>query len=297
MGKNSNALKAIYAPFTLREIALWAKTCLRGPTGDLEFSKIQKKIIESAFPGFSFDFLTTSTIICDDEMMPIATNVLCLDIATALADGYGDVAHLDDMSPASYLNTGRTIYSGNVRSYEEWQEHPFYTMHCKQFDIARSMTLSFQNPERRRTYLAFEYLGSSDNHSWGAITHQQLELATFPFALAWFYRKDFMDDAALDRRFCALEGMTDAQLIHVRKFINGVDLSLKHQAEELGISSNWLKESLYSVRNNLAGKFNWDLRSSKSSQSSLRPLERELRMFEMLGDPQDQIILPPLLTI
>jgi len=154
------------------------------------------------------------------------------------------------------------------------------------------MTLSFQNPERLQTFLAFEYLGAKCNTTWGLITHSQLELASFPFALAWFYRKGFMDDAALDRRFQALEGLTEAQLTHIRKYVNSTDLSFQHQASELGISANWLKENLYNVRDTLAHKFDWDVRSSKKAQVSLRSLEREYRFFEMLGDPTDPLQLP-----
>jgi len=291
MSNFPNALKSIYSAPLLREINLWAKACLRGKFGDLEFSKIQKSVLEAHFPGFYFNYLTTSTVICDTQMMPVSTDVLCLDVHVALANGYLDVAKYDDMSPVSYFNAGRIISSDRIRPFQEWLNHPFYTKHCKKFDIARSMTLSFQNPERFMTFLAFEYLGTSDNKTWEIISHAQLELATFPFALAWFYRKGLMDEAALDQRFRSMEGLTEAQLTHIRKYVNSPELGFQCQAKDLNISSNWLKESLYNIRDTLAEKNKWDARPAGASQSSLRPLEREYRFFEMLGNPTKTIDL------
>lgn len=292
MSNQANSLKNMYSAETLKEIALWAKVCQKGRFGDQEFSKIQKAIIESRFSDFSFDYLTTSTIVCDDKMLPAATDVLCLDVDEALAEGYIDVAHLDDVSPVSYVNLGRVILSDIVRPFKEWVNHPLYIHHCSKFDIARTLTISFQHPDWMRTYLAFEYIATSSNNSWQNISHAQLELATFPFALAWFYRKGFMDDAALSYRFMALEGLTEAQLTHIRKYVNSPESNFKTQASDLGISAYWLKENLYNVRDKLASKMKWERRPAKKTQNSLKSLASEYRYFEMLGDPTESIWFP-----
>ena len=247
-------------------------------------------ILQGHFCGFVFDFLTTSTIACDRSFVPVNTDVICLDIDEALVDGYANVMEHDEVSPLSYLNTGRIISSEQIRPYDEWINHPFYELHCKYFQIAKALTVSFRNPERFLTFLAFEYLASTDNKTWDGFTHERLELASLPFALGWFYRKGLMDDAALDRRLFALQDLTETQLTHIRKYVNSPSQSFQQQSADLEISEAWLKQSLYDARRELSGRLRWGIpTSTKAIPTSLRQLDREFRFMEMLGDPTSTI--------
>ena len=284
MGKYTKALRNIYSSATLDDIATWAQSSEFSIFGDIEFTGIQKKIIEGNFEDFSFNFLTTSLIACDQSYLPIETDVICLNIDDELAKGYEKVAEFDEVSPLAYLNSGKLINSEKLRSLEEWHEHPIYKLHCKKFDIDRGLTISFRNMERLRTFLAFEYLGSSHSQSWINIEQHYLELASFPFALAWLYRKGIIDDAALQRRFFALADLTERQLTHIRKYVNSPSQSFQEQALDLKISEPWLKENLYETRNQLTSRLNWT-HAKRRTSSTLRQLEHEFQFMKMLGDP------------
>ena len=284
MQSYAKGIRDIYSASMLAEIAKWAKALEWSESGDREYSDLQRKIIQSHFPGFFFDFLTTSIIICDENYMPVDANVVCLNISNALVDGYSTVAEFDEISPLSYMNTGRAVSSENLRSMDEWKTQPIFELHCRFFDIAKMLTISFRSREHARKYLAFEYIASSDQISWKHFDHNQLELATFPFALAWYYRKGMMDDAMLEQRFLALSGLTETQLSHIRKHVNSPGLSLLEQSEALEISEAWLKENLYETRDLLAPRLKWEI-PKKKTQSSLRYLQREFHFMDMLGDP------------
>lgn len=291
MGNSSTAIRSIYRTETLDDILKWASKLNTDQSGDLQFASVQKEIIQSRFTNFEFDYLTTSTIVCDRDFLPKSTNVLCLNVDDRLATQYDKVAMYDDVSPVSYLNCGRAIKSDDIRSFDEWMDHPFYKLHCKYFDIAKSITVSFRNLEHINTFLAFEYIASANLASWNAFDHRSLEDASFPFALAWYYRKGFMDDASLERRFSLLQNLSAKQLLHIRKYINSPLRSFEQQANEIGVSENWLKESLYNIRDILGDKLDWQRnKCSQPHQKSLRILDRELRFFEMLGDPSAPLI-------
>ncbi len=290
MKNYSKGIRAIYAASSLAEIARWAKHRECSAVGDLEFSDIQRRIIQSHFTEFGFDFLTTSLVVCNHELLPVETDIVCLNIADALANGYAAVAEFDDVSPLAYMNTGRAISTENLRTRDEWMNHPIYERHCRYFSIDKMMTISFQCREHENTSLAFEYISSPDQSTWNTFDHRQLELASFPFALAWFYRKGLMDEAKLTQRFNALSGLTETKLMHIRKYVNSPALSFVEQAEELGISEAWLKENLYETRNQLAPRLEWDTNSRKTP-TSLRLLEREFQFMDMLGDPNRFISL------
>lgn len=293
MENNKQAIRSLYSKNSLDEIALWAKKFPKTKSGDLEFSAYQRMVLEGYFEGIVFDFLTTSTVSCDAAFAPDSVDVLCLDVDDALANGYEYVADHDEMSPLSYLNFGKAIYSEELRPYEEWKDHPFFKLHCQYFEIAKAVTISFRHPEKYLTFLAFEYLASTDNQSWGNLDHSRLELASFPFALAWLYRRDLMDDARLERRFLTLQNLTEKQLTYVRKYVNSPLQSLTQQSDDLSISAPWLKESLYTVRNSLADRLGLhEPNGGRAPRSSLRLVEHEYEFFKILGDPTSQLIQP-----
>ena len=279
-----NGIRSIYSSSSLAEIAKWAKHREWSKTGDREFSDFQRQVIQAQLPAFTFDFLATSVIVCDSKFMPVETDVVCLNIDDALADGYAGVAHFDEVSPLCYLNTGRAVSTEKMRSTDEWHNHPVYMHHCKYFDIEKMITISFRSREFQTKHLAFEYLASSDHISWSKFDHKQLELASFPFALAWYFRKGLMDEATLTRRFLALSDLTESKLTHIRMYVNNPELTLPEQATELKITSAWLKENLYNVRDQLALRMKWDV-TKRKVPSSLRLLENEFQFMDMLGDP------------
>ena len=282
--KYTRSIRSIYSSKSLAEIAKRAKHRARSTIGDREFSDFQRQIIQAHLPLFHFDFLATSLIVCDSAFMPVETDVVCLNIDDALAEGYANVAHFDEVSPLCYINSGRAVSTENMRTIDEWHNHPVYEHHCKFFDIEKMITISFRSREFLTKHLAFEYLASSDHTTWNIFDHHLLELASFPFALAWYFRKGLMDEATLTRRFLALSDLTEAKLTHLRMYVNSPDLTFLEQATELKISEAWLKENLYEIRNRLAPRMKWDV-TKRKVPSSLRLLEREFQFMDMLGDP------------
>lgn len=280
-----HAIKKIYSPDSLDDIIKSANNFERSEAGNVEFSAFQRNILQTVFTGFSYNFCVTSIVETDANGTPIDISCALLDLPDDILDNYMKVVHLDPLTPLTYLNPGRAINYSKVMTKEAVYNHPFYKQHLSKYDIFVGISICVLFPSHHNTYLTIDYLATEENTSWDHFDHSRMELASFPFILAWFYRRKLMDLVELKRRFMILEGLTEHQLQNLRKFVNSPDQHFKEQADDLGIKTGTLKDDLYNTRDIILPRLGLDeLSKAKKSGSPLRKIESECSFLKLLGD-------------
>jgi len=286
----SHQIRDLYRKSSLDHIYRQSLKLSHSSIGDVEYSEFQRDELEGLF-GIRFDFLASSVINLDQDGMPTDLECTRINLPESIEDSYLRVAAHDDMAGTLYAYPGRIIRHTQLRSHEAWLEHTFYLDHCRIFDIERAMMVGFLYPGRDRKYIAFEYLGARDNLTWKHLDDHILELGTFPFALAWLYRKGAIDDVRLRRYLTALEDLTTSEIANLRIYINKPYDNLAQQAHQLGRRPDGWKKSLYRLRDKVADRFEWAREIDPvNARKQLRPLDVDYAFLRMLGDPTRPII-------
>jgi hypothetical protein len=274
-------------------------TCLRLATrlpfteaGDLDFARYQIETLEGIFAGVKFDFFSVATTHVDKNHQPLGFDCVLLNIDSSIVQNYSAVAAFDELSPIVSLNPGRAIQNSDIYDRDRWQKSPLYTDHCRIYDIHKILRVAFRFPAMDRKVISFDYLGSIENGTWQALDLPQFELATFPFALAWMYRKGTIDDARLAYCFGKLSDLSPTHLTHLRKYVNSPWQDLATQARELGYSPGGYKQTLYSLRDLIVDRLSLPNESFFEAKSrSLRILDHDFDFLKMLGDPSQALVL------
>lgn len=289
MKRVSRSVTVLFTQAALEETLRLAQKSVNSDFGDLSFGSYQKEVLEAAFDGVEFDFLAVSTI---DLASPDSPHSVLLGLDRHILKSYEQIAPYDVISPRVYSNPGRVVSHTDVLSIDAWLDHPFYRSHCRAFDIHNALMLSYPVPGRRNTVLAMEYLGAPNNRSWKCFDTRRLELATLPFALAWQFRRGLIDGAELAHRFMALSNLSETKLSHIRKYVNATWQGLSEQACSIGLKPAAFKDSLYTVRDTVADRFEWENVAlvRDGARVPLRALEAEYGFMRMLGDPTTPLV-------
>ena len=133
-------------------------------------------------------------------------------------------------------------------------------------------------------------MGDEDNVDWVIFDHLKIELASFPFALAWFYRFGVFDSLRLKKMFLLLSGLTESRLLNLRKYINSPLQSYEQQATDLGIKASTLKEDLATVRDKTILKL--DLKTDPTRNTPTRLLDQHYGFLSLLGDHTLELVDP-----
>ena len=226
------------------------------------------------------DFFTASTIRYTQEELLIDISAVCHNISRRLIDKYKDVSHLDIMAMVSYANPGRSIHIMPDLNPQNWELTEEMAEHCARFSIGRASLNVFKHPTKHDVYLSLDYLAEEANPTWLTMQLPRLEWASFPFSLAWFYRKGVFDEAQLRHHFAALSDLTETQLQNLRKFVNCYK-PYTAQADDLGIKPSSLKESLYDLRDRIVAERAPDL---ICGHTKMRFMSDQYAILRMLGD-------------
>jgi len=282
---HSKAIKSLYSAEQLDEIAARAKSYPFDIVGHKAFAKYQRQLIERLYYPFFFDFFAMSSITvgANKELQSIQSALL--DLPDEILIHYPAYADEDDLSLTAYANPGRAIAYTQIRSHNSWTQGRYFREHLAKYGIYRASSIVFKNPGHVNSYISFDYLGGVDNTNWHNFDFTQLELVSFPFAIACLFRTEKIDEAELNYRFGALKNLSRIQLENLRKYINAPHQSLKQQASELGIEEVTLKESLYKIRNQVAQTDTTSVLSFQiQAKGSLRPLDAYFGFLTMLSD-------------
>ena len=283
-----HAIKRLLASDSLDEILDMAKKNPVTPEGNLEFSAFQNRVLEDNFPGFTYEFCTTSETKLSEkgELLDIKTVLWNLPDECLLS--YMQNAHLDELSALVYANPGRALNYTHICRAERVVEHPFFLNHCLKFGIHQGISVGFLNPGHESTFLSFDYLGDEHNVDWVQFDHVKIELASFPFALAWLYRSGVFDELRLRKMFLLLSGLTESRLLNLRKYINAPMESFDQQAKNLGITASTLKEDLAMIRDQTILKL--ELITNPNRNTPTRLLDQHYGFLSLLGDHTAELV-------
>ena len=286
-----HAIKKLLTPESLDEILNMAKKTPVSKDGDIAFADFQNHVLEDVFPGFTYEFFTISQTKLSEkgDILDIAT--VLWNLPDACLVSYLENTHLDTLSPLVYANPGRALNYTHIWRAERLLGYPFFVNHCLKFGIHQAMSVGFLNPGHESTYLSFDYLGDESNHNWVQFDHNKIELASFPFALAWFYRSGVFDELRLKKMFLLLSGLTESRLLNLRKYINSPLQGFDQQAADLGITASTLKEDLATIRDKTIIKLN--LKTDPNRNTPTRLLDQHFGFLSLLGDHTAELIGVP----
>lgn len=286
-----HAIKKLLTSDSLDEIILMAKKIPVSPEGDLEFSSFQNRVFEDIFPDFTYEFCTTSQTKLSEKGDILDITTVSWNLPDECLISYMQNAHLDTLSPVVYANPGRALNYTHVCRTERLEDYPFFINHCLKFGIHQAMSVGFLNPGHESTFLSFDYMGDENNVDWVPFNHVKIELASFPFALAWLYRSGVFDDLRLKKMFLLLSGLTESRLLNLRKYINSPLQSFDQQAADLGITASTLKEDLAMIRDQTILKL--ELRTDPTRNTPTRLLDQHYGFLNLLGDHTAELVSMP----
>lgn len=283
-----NSIKRLLAPESLDEILRVAKTTPLTREGNVAFSEFQNRVFEDIFPDFTYEFCTTSQIKLSEKGDILDINSVAWNLPEESLLSYMQNAHLDDLSPMVYANPGRALNYTHVRRAERIEDHPLFVNHCLKYGIHHVISVGFLNPGHESTFLSFDYMGDIDNRNWVSFDHIKIELASFPFALAWLYRSAIFDELRLKKMFSLLSGLTESRLLNLRKYITSPLQGFDQQAKDLGITASTLKEDLATIRDRTIIRLG--LKTDPNRNTPTRLLDQHYGFLSLLGDHTAELV-------
>jgi len=283
-----NSIKRLLALDCLDEILLMAKKIPVSPEGSLEFSTFQNRVFEEIFPDFTYEFCTTSQIKLSEKGDILDITSVNWNLPDECLMTYMQNAHYDELSPLVYANPGRALNYTHICRAERVEDHPFFKNYCLKYGIHHGISVGFLNPGHESTFLSFDYLGDESNVDWIPFNHIKIELASFPFALAWLFRSGNFDELRLKKMFLLLSGLSESRLLNLRKYINSPLQSFNQQAADLGITASTLKEDLAIIRDQTILKL--ELKTDPSRNTPTRLLDQHYSFLSLLGDHTTELV-------
>jgi len=283
-----HSIRRLLTKKTLKSILDAANDAPLSAEGDLEFSRFQQFVIHKIFPGFTYQFCTTSKVELSDSGDISGLKTTNLNLPGDIVANYLMYADLDELSPLVYANPGRALNYTHVCRMERVKEHPFFINHCLKYGIHHAISVGYMHPGHENTFIAFDYMGDEHNKNWVPFSHVKVELASFPFALAWLYREGKFDQSMLEKFFLLLEGLTENKFLNLRKYINAPLQNYDQQADCLGIKASTLKEDIAITRNLTMEKLG--LRINEKGNTPNRVLDQHFGFLQMLGDHTNELV-------
>jgi len=131
-------------------------------------------------------------------------------------------------------------------------------------------------------------MGDERNLNWVPFNHIKIELASFPFALAWLYRFGIFDETRLKKMFFLLSGLTESRLLNLRKYINSPLQNFDQQATDLGIKASTLKDDLAMIRDRTILKL--EIKTDPNRNTPTRLLDQYYGFLSILGDHTAELV-------
>ena len=285
-----HAIKKLLSPDSLDEIRHMAKAIPVTPEGDLTFSAFQNRVFEDIFPDFTYEFSTISQTKLTEKGEILGLSTVSWNLPDGCLESYLEHAHLDTLSPLVYANPGRALNYTHIWRAERIEAYEFFRKHCRKFGIHQAMSVCFLYPGHESTFFSFDYMGDENNVDWVPFNHIKIELASFPFALAWLYRSGVFDLLRLKKMFLLLSGMTENRLLNLRKYINAPMQSFDQQASDLGITAGTLKENIATIRDKTIEKLGLTTQPNRNTPTRL--LDQHYNFVSLLGDHTRELVDP-----
>lgn len=253
---------------------------------DKEFARFHAQTLMQHIPPIRIDYFSSSFVETNAQGHPSDIRCALWNLPDTILANYEDVLEHDIMAPAVYGNPGRLIAHDDIIAEPDWQAHPFFLLHCRKYGIHCAWMINLRLPGKQLSHVTFEYLAGPDNKTFGATDRMMVELASLPFAYAWFFRFGAIDRPVLTTAFDLLADLTSTNLTLLRKFVSSPHLDLASQARDLGLSPASYKQSLYQLRDELAPRIGAS--EGTTEKVSLRQIDHAYSILKLLGDPTEQ---------
>ena len=268
---------------------------------DEGFAEFQRRHLKQAFPAFDYDRSTTSLIETQHETQTVSVESILMNFEASLeevmASYMGAVDH-DFLAKIVYANPGRLFLHTDVLE-GKLEQHPIFVLHCKKFDIYKDYAIGFNLIAADEYFIAFDYMGGKENTDWYSIDPVELEYASFPFALAWLFRRKWISRRIFEQHMIALAGLTRRRLDKLRRFINrkpGEDMGT--QAESLGLRRTGYDDPLYEIRDEMLERFGEDVVALKAAGPlKLEAMEAYVSLLSLMKDQTLPVVAPEGLTL
>lgn len=280
--KYRNSIKLLLSEAMLSELLDHAHTLPQTAAGDLEFSAYQQSVFQRIFPGLNYEFCTASRVDLSNDETILGLKTTNYNLPDEIVSSYLVNSKYDELSPISYDYPGRALNYTHVCREERVKDHPFFQNHCVKFGIYHAMTIAFLHPWHSNTLLTFDYMGGEKNDNWMRLPHVKIELASFPFALAWLFRDSKIDYGIIKKYFLLLSGLTESRILNLRGYINNTDINFERLGQKLGVKPSWLKEDLANIRDQALEKLGLTITESKTRP--YRILDSHYGFLNMMGD-------------
>lgn len=276
----------IYSQDMLRVIFQAARKPAMSSDGQLEFAAFQRDLMQDCFGELRIDGLVITTVSVTSTLLPRELRCICLDVCPSIIDNYEALDLPDPFSQLVHQYPGRAIFNLALMSEAQWSSSPLYTEHCRLYGIYRIMRIGYRYPGRDRLFLSIDYTAGEKNSSWSSLEPGTMELASFPFALAWLYRHGAIDASRLEAYYDRIAGLSATQITYLRKYVNSPWQDLSAQAVDLGYSPGGYKQSLYALRDAVYDRLHQPHQTDgHDSFKSMRLIDYNYRFLTLMGDP------------
>jgi len=273
----------------LKSVFDYATNQPNSDVGDRLLASFQHDIICDQFAPYRYDSATVNAVHIDERFVVSELSSLCFQIDDRLAIEYENVSAHDPFTPLSSANPGRMVSSDFGDLIDETKLKNPYFFHAHNFGIGDGFLLSFLCPGHTRFLLGLEYHQSIGNLTGAVADKEAIEQASFPFALAWMYRRRMIDEGTLRQYLKLLGDLSVMELHRLRMYINSPAMSLTTQAAALGLGARRYKESLYRIRDKVTSRL---VAKSHERFKSLRPVADEYAFLKMMGNPTQDLLVP-----
>ena len=290
-------LKTLFSEASLQRVRLAVQDVEKN---DVAFEEFQHDLLFEAFSPFTYDRCIVRIFELDEDGKIQIQRSTCFgfDADTHVdSSEYADHINSDPLLRLAFHNPGRLFCHSDVH-----QEDPLgyeKKLHFQdQYGIHKQYTVCYSLPENDDLLFSIEFMGGKNNQFWNAIAPDDLEYASFLFALAWLVRYKRIGRINFERNIASLSGMTSKKLQKLRRYINrkpGEDL--KGQAKSLELKLTGYDSALYTIRDSFYQRFQEfhsinEPQYDKSTSKNLEILDSRLYLLKLMRDPTRPIIVP-----
>ena len=286
-------LKNLFKAASLKDICTVTKN---DDLDDAGFGQFQRDHLCKTFTKFSYDKCILRFFEIDDE----GELQICKSIYLGFGVDSGDInanyapwMNSDELLRLTLNNPGRLLSDTDV--YEGvHSEREIYVQYGSKYGIHHQYMVCFSFPENDESFLSIEYIGDVDNLVWDTISPEDLEYASFLFAMAWMVRYKRIGRRNFEKNISALSDMTLKKLQKLRRYINRKPgEQLIRQAESLGLKLRGYDDALYTMRDALNDHLVEASKAEKMfANQNLELLDSCLYLLKIMNDQTRPIACP-----
>ena len=185
----------------------------------------------------------------------------------------------DDYSNVSFRKTGEAVFCESLFSADEWQSHPIFLNHCADLELKSLIGLTYNFPNQKNTYMAFDYTSGKYNRYLDVLTQEYVEYVSYPFYLSWLHIFGVICAETLSDWLSLCEGMSEARFKVLRALSKAELLNVATLAEALSMARGTVYRHLENSYENLLSR-NSNYQELTGNANRILALSRAYRFFD-----------------